>query len=47
MRWAAHVASVWEIRKIYKILVRNPVRKRLVGRPRYRCEDNNKMDLKE
>jgi hypothetical protein len=30
-----------------KILVRNPEGKRPLGRPRYRCLDSNKIDLRE
>jgi hypothetical protein len=35
------------VRNAYKILVRNPYRKRLLGRHRHRCKDNIKMELKE
>jgi len=31
----------------YKILVGKPERKRLIGRPRLRYDDNIKMDLQE
>jgi hypothetical protein len=34
-------------RTAYNILVENPVRKRSLGRPRYRCMQNIKMDLRE
>jgi hypothetical protein len=33
--------------KAYRVLVGNPEGKRLLGRPRRRCEDNVKMDLRE
>jgi len=34
-------------RGVYKVLVRKPVGKRPLGRPRRRWEDNIKMDLQE
>jgi hypothetical protein len=36
-----------EKRKAYRILMGNPGRKRPLGRPRPRREDNAKMDLRE
>jgi hypothetical protein len=36
-----------EERKVYKILVGKPERKRPLGRPRHRWEDGNRMDLRE
>jgi hypothetical protein len=36
-----------EKRNAYRILVGKPERKRPLGRPRCRCEDNIRMDLKE
>ena len=36
-----------EGRSSLKILARTPAGKRLLGRPRRRCEDNIRMDLKE
>jgi hypothetical protein len=36
-----------EGRGFYRILVRRPKGKRLLGRPRHRWEDNIKMDLRE
>jgi len=36
-----------EGRGVYRILVRKPERKRPMGRPRRRWEDNIKMDLQE
>ena len=47
MRWAGHVARMGERRGVYRVLVRKPERKRALGRPRRRWEDNIKMDLKE
>jgi hypothetical protein len=45
MRWAEHVARLWERRGVYRVLVGNPERKRPLGRPRFRFEDNIKVDL--
>jgi len=47
MRWAGHVASVVERRGVCRVLMGKPERKRLLGRPRRRWEDNTKMDLQE
>jgi hypothetical protein len=47
MRWAGHVARMGEVRGAYNILVGRPERRRPLGRPRCRWEDNIKMDLKE
>jgi len=45
MRWARHVAHMGERRGIYRVLVGKPKRKRPLGRPRCRWENNIKMDL--
>jgi hypothetical protein len=45
MRWAVHVARMGEERKVYKVLVGKPERKRPLGRPRRRWEDGIRMDL--
>jgi hypothetical protein len=45
MRWTGHVARMGEDRCVYRVLVRKPERKRPLGRPRRRWEDNIKMDL--
>ena len=45
MRWAGHVARMWEDRGVHRVLVGKPERKRPLGRPRRRWEDNIKMDL--
>jgi hypothetical protein len=42
-----HVARIGERRGIYMVLVGKPKRKRTLGRPRRRWEDNIKMDLQE
>jgi hypothetical protein len=47
MRWAGHVARLGEDRGVHRVLVGKPEGKRLLGRPRRRCEDNIKMDLQE
>jgi len=45
MGWAC---STYEARRdVYRVLVGKPERKRSRGRPRHRCKDNVKMDLKE
>jgi hypothetical protein len=36
-----------EGRGVYRVLMGNPEGKRLLGRPRYRWDDNIKMDLQE
>ena len=47
MRWVGHVMYMGERRSIYRVLVEIPEGKRPFGRPRYRWEDNIKMDLQE
>ncbi|KAJ4449306.1 hypothetical protein ANN_00704 [Periplaneta americana] len=47
LRWAGHVARMREFRNAYRVLVGRPERKRPLGRPRRRWEDNIKMDLRE
>jgi hypothetical protein len=47
MRWAGHVMHMVEIRNVYKSLVGNTEMKMTLGRPRCRCEDNIKMELRE
>jgi hypothetical protein len=37
----------WEVRGAYNILVGRPERRRPLGRPRHRWEDNIKLDLRE
>jgi hypothetical protein len=46
-RWVEHVARRVEERGVHSVLVGKPERKRLLGRPRRREEDNIKMDLQE
>jgi hypothetical protein len=47
MRWAGRVAHMGEKRGAYRILVGRPERRRPLGRPRCRWEDNIKVDLQE
>ena len=47
MTWAGHVVGVGEKRGAYKVLVGKPEGNRPLGRPRYRWEDNIKMDIQE
>jgi hypothetical protein len=47
MMWAGHVARMGEGRGVYRVLVGRPEGKRSLGRPRRRCVDNIKMDLRE
>jgi hypothetical protein len=47
MRWVGHVARMGAMRGVYRVLVGKPERKRSLGRPRRRWEDNIKMDLRE
>jgi hypothetical protein len=45
MRWARHVARMWEKWDAYTLLAGKPEGKRSLGRPRRRCMDNINMDL--
>jgi hypothetical protein len=47
MRWAGHVARMGESEVFTGFLVGKPEGKRPLRRPRRRCEDNIKMDLRE
>jgi hypothetical protein len=47
MRWAGHVARRGEKWDRYRISGGKPERKRPLGRPKRRWEDNIKMDLRE
>jgi hypothetical protein len=47
MRWAGHVASMGEGRKVYRVLVGKPERKKSHGSPRRRWEDGIRMDLRQ
>jgi hypothetical protein len=45
MRWAGHVAQMWEKRNAYRLLVGKPEGRRPLGRPRRTWLDNIRMDL--
>ena len=47
MRGAGHVARMGEKRGVYRVLVGKPERKRPLGRPGRKWEDNIKMNLQE
>jgi hypothetical protein len=47
MRWVGYVARTGEGRGVYRVLVKKPGRKRTLGRPRHRWEDNIRVDLQE
>jgi hypothetical protein len=47
MRWAGNVACMGEERGVHRVLVGKPERRRPLGRPRRRWEDNIKMDVHE
>jgi len=47
MRWAGHVRLMGERRDVFKALMGKPEEKRPLRTPRYRWEDNIKMDLQE
>jgi len=44
---AGHVTHMGERKGLYRVLVGKPERKRSLGRPRHRWEDNNKTYLQE
>ena len=46
MRWEVYVVLLGERRGVYRVLVGKPERKRPLGKPRCRWEDNIKMNLK-
>jgi hypothetical protein len=47
MRWAGHVTRMGEGRDVYRILMGKAERKRPLGRPRHRWEDNIRMYLQK
>jgi hypothetical protein len=47
VRWAGYVVRMGEGRGVHRVLVGKPERKRLLGRPRLRWENNIRMDLQE
>jgi len=46
VRLAGHVVRMGEMRNAFKIMVGKPEGRRPFGRPRYRWEDNIRMDLR-
>jgi hypothetical protein len=47
MGWEGHVERMGERRGVHRFLVGKPERKRPLGKPRRRWEDNIKMDLQK
>ena len=47
LRWTGHVARIKEGRSAFEILTGTSARKRPLGRPRRRWEDNIRIELKE
>jgi hypothetical protein len=47
MRWAGHVARMWEWRVTFRVLVGKPQGKRLLGRPKGRREDDIQVDIQQ
>ena len=45
LRWTAHVAGMEEGRSVFKNVKGTPTRKRPLGRPRRRSEDNFKNNI--
>jgi len=42
-----HIPYMEQLRNSYKVLVRTPHEKKLLWRPKCKCLDNIKMDLKD
>jgi hypothetical protein len=47
MSWVGHVARMGEERKVYRVLVGRPKRKRPLVRPRHKWEVGIRIDLRE
>ena len=47
MKWAGNLSRMGERRGAYRVLVGKPRGKRPLRRPRFKWEDNNKMDLQK
>jgi hypothetical protein len=47
VRWMGHVVCMGEMRNTCKILVRKTEGEEPLGRPRYRWDDNIRMELRE
>jgi hypothetical protein len=46
LRWEGYIARVGEMKSAFTILDGRPEGRRRFGRPRHRCEDNIRMDLR-
>jgi hypothetical protein len=47
MRWAGHMERMGEEMNVYRVLMGKPEGKRPLERPRRRCENGIRMDLRE
>jgi hypothetical protein len=47
MKWVGHIARIGDMGDAHNIFVVKPEGKRVLGRSRYRWEDNIKMGLKQ
>ena len=47
MKWVGHVARMGKRRGAFRLLVGKPEKRRPLGRPMHRWEDNIKTDLRE
>jgi hypothetical protein len=47
MKWVGHVACMGKMKNLYRTSAGKSERKRLLGRPRNKCEDNTGMYLRE
>jgi hypothetical protein len=47
MRWVEHVGRVVDRRCAYRVFVGKPKRKRPLGKPKHRWEDNIRIDFQE
>jgi hypothetical protein len=47
MKWVGHIARMGERRGAYRLLVEKSEGRRPLGRPKYRWENNIKIDLQE
>ena len=47
LRWAGHIARIGDRRGAYRVFMGKPEIRRPLGKPRRRCEDNIKTNLRE
>jgi hypothetical protein len=47
MRWASHVTAIVHTTNTHRALVGEFLGKRQLGKPRQRCKDNIKLNVKE